>query len=250
MSVTTKNVMKSCSTVLIALGAVFAAPVSAADETANDISKPVVVELFLSQSCIRCPKAAELFPKTAARDNVVALSWHVDYWNMTNTRHGRWADPFSKAEYTARQKNYNANIRHRSSVYTPQIVVNGAAETVGAVPEKIDALIESTDSEAPSVVASREGGILNFTVGQSDNGGNAYLVTFMRNTNTDITSGGNKGMTFNEINVVTDMKPLGIVRRRGGTLSIDQTLAENEGCALIVQSPQQGAIITAAYCPA
>ncbi|WP_411816714.1 DUF1223 domain-containing protein [Hyphococcus sp. DH-69] len=252
MSIKFRDAMKffgGASAALFALG-VSQLPAVAADSENDDIARPIVVELFLSQACIRCPKAAALLPRTAARDDVIALSWHVDYWNMTNTENGTWVDPFSKPEFTARQKLYNANIRHRSSIYTPQIVVNGQMETVGAKADKIDALLEKTEKDVPSITATIDGDMLTFNIGKSDEGGNAYLVTFDRHTSTAITSGGNAGLTFDGYNVVTDMKPLGVVRRRGGTLRVEKTWTQNEGCALIVQSPKQGAIVTAAYCPA
>ncbi|WP_165793606.1 DUF1223 domain-containing protein [Hyphococcus luteus] len=215
----------------------------------EDAESPVLVELFLSQACNMCPPAAALFPKIAARDDVVALSWHVDYWNMTTSENGRWVDPFSEAAYTKRQKRYNMNIRHRSSIYTPQAIVNGAAQTVGASEEKIRELIEAAPDDGAKVFAHiNKDGAVRFDIGKSEAGGNAYLVTFKKHVVTDITSGKNAGKTFDEVNVVTGMEPLGLVRRRGGDLTAPAP-AEGEGCALIVQEPGQKGVVAAAYCP-
>lgn len=218
-------------------------------EEAHEAS-PVVVEMFLSQSCSSCVPAVKFMSGLAARDDVVALSWHVDYWNMLNTKHGRWVDPYSAAAYTARQKKYNMRIRSRSSVYTPQAVINGAWETVGSSDAKIEALIDkaATREDRTHVLAGLDDGRVSFDVSESEDGGNAYLVTFKKRASTDILRGENAGRTFDEINIVTGVRPLGVVLRRGGEFTA-QPPGEDEGCALIVQAPRQARIIAAAYCP-
>ncbi len=208
---------------------------------------PVLVELFLSQACNMCPPAAALFPEIAARKDVVALAWHVDYWNITDSAQGRWEDPYSSRAFTDRQKRYNINIRNRSSIYTPQIVVDGAQQTVGANLEKIGALINSTNRQSTPVAVSAEDSAIRFSVGESAEGGNAYLVTFKPTAKTRITGGANAGKVFDEVNVVTSIRPLGLVRRKGAEL-IAPAPAAGENCALVVQEPQQKRVIAAAYC--
>ena len=224
-----------------------AAPARAEDPEAT--TGPVLVEMFLSQACNMCPPAAALLHDIAARDDVIALSWHVDYWNMTTSEeHGRWVDPFSDPAYTARQKRYNVNIRNRSSIYTPQAIVHGEAQTVGSSLEKISSRIDTVSRVSAEVSARLEDGEIKFDVGESEEGGNAYLVTFRKSAVTDITAGKNAGKVFDEVNVVTGLERLGIVRKRGGELSAPAP-AEGEGCALIVQEPGQRRVVAAMYCP-
>ena len=90
-------------------------PVRAEDVREGAGERPVLVELFLSQACPMCPKAAALFPDIAARDDVVALSWHIDYWNMTSSPDGSWADPYSHAAFTKRQWTGEPTTMRRSS---------------------------------------------------------------------------------------------------------------------------------------
>ena len=90
-----------------------------------------VIELFTSQGCSSCPSADKLLAQTlsdAKRDNklIIALSFHVDYWNRLG-----WTDPFSDKKYSQRQSDYASAMQLRS-VYTPQMIVNGSTEFVGS----------------------------------------------------------------------------------------------------------------------
>jgi hypothetical protein len=58
--------------------------------------------------------------------DLIVLSEHVDYWD-----HLGWKDPFSSAQYTARQQNYT-NRYNLDGVYTPQLVVDGRFGLVGS----------------------------------------------------------------------------------------------------------------------
>lgn len=213
-------------------------------------AEPVVVELFMSQSCSSCIVASDYLHELAARDDIVALNWHVDYWNMLDTKNGRWVDPYSEHAYTKRQKVYNKNIRHRSSMYTPQMVIGGVSEAPGSAREKVGAAInQAAASFSPaSVTATKVDGNVVFNVGESDNGGNAYFVTMYRTLTTDIRHGENAGEKLNEANVVAGVEPLGVVRRVGAQLTVAAPEA-GMSCALIVQEPRQGRIIAASYCP-
>jgi len=86
---------------------------------------PVVLELFTSQGCSSCPPADALLGELERQPDVIALAWHVDYWNRLG-----WHDPFATRQSTERQRAYAARLR--AEVYTPALVVNGAAVVVGS----------------------------------------------------------------------------------------------------------------------
>jgi len=77
-------------------------------------SGKTVVELFTSQGCSSCPPADAFLGELARRDDVLVLSFHVDYWNYLG-----WKDLFSSPESTARQRSYRKTLGARY-VYTPR----------------------------------------------------------------------------------------------------------------------------------
>ncbi|TGV73872.1 DUF1223 domain-containing protein, partial [Mesorhizobium sp. M00.F.Ca.ET.158.01.1.1] len=79
------------------------------------LEKPLgVVELFTSQGCSSCPPADAFFAELAVQEDLVALSYHVDYWDYLG-----WRDTLSHKENTERQNDYMRAFGSRS-VYTPQ----------------------------------------------------------------------------------------------------------------------------------
>ena len=64
-------------------------------------STPVVVELYTSQGYSSCPPADALLGELAALSNVIALSFHADYWDSIG-----WRDGFAMPEASRRQARY------------------------------------------------------------------------------------------------------------------------------------------------
>jgi len=120
------NVPLTCA-LLGALGLVSA--------SASADTRPVVVELFTSQSCSSCPPADALLGELARRGDVVALGFHISYWDGLG-----WKDPFSSRSSTDRQRAY-ARLFGLGQVYTPQMVVDGAREMVGSDRDQVLAAV-------------------------------------------------------------------------------------------------------------
>jgi hypothetical protein len=108
----------------------------------------VLVELFTSEGCSSCPPADTLLrqiegKRTAAGQQIVALSEHVTYWNRLG-----WADPFSFDAMTQRQKDYGDRFQ-LDEVYTPQMVVNGDREMVGNDGKAVEQAVQSQSADSP-----------------------------------------------------------------------------------------------------
>lgn len=98
--------------------------VVAAQGTAScDVQSPKaithVVELFTSEGCSSCPPADRWLSTLSGREDVLALSFHVSYWDRLG-----WPDPYASTESTQRQYRWADRLRN-AQVYTPQVIVNG-----------------------------------------------------------------------------------------------------------------------------
>jgi hypothetical protein len=241
------------SAAIVAFGVAAAAPGQAAIEGAPDEeAAPVVVEMFLSQACKNCPPAAAISADLARRPDVVSLAWHIDYWNMlSNRKHGRWEDPFSRAMFADRQRAYNRNIRKRSTVFTPQAIINGEESLVGSKRDQVEEAIGAErEKSTPARIGmtAREDSYEVTILGEAPGPCEVFLITFHPSAVTDISSGDNAGLRFEEANVVSDVVRLGEVTMAANTFTAPRP-TEGMGCAVIVQGMEQGRIYAARYCP-
>lgn len=217
-------------------------------------SGPVVVELFTSQSCYSCPPAEALLRDLAEEDGVVALEWHVTYWNdLVYGRHGRWEDPYSDSAYTERQQRYNLNIRNRDQVYTPQIVVDGVIERAGNREGQVRRAIGTRKAARrdAAVTAIRSGKSVSVHIAGAEAGPDAevYLVRFLKHQAIDVPRGENHGKRLVHANIVREVTRLG--GYGGGAAQFTAAAPENpeeEGCAVLVQAAGQGPVLGAGYC--
>ena len=132
-----------------------------------------VLELFTSQGCSSCPPADRLLGTYTSKENVIALSFHVDYWDRLG-----WKDPFSSKAFTERQYNYASAMK--AEVYTPQLVINGQSEMIGSDESKISAAVKKVLAEEPDAALSikamkPENGQVNINFVASGNTGNSIL---------------------------------------------------------------------------
>ena len=216
---------------------------------------PTVIELFTSQSCYSCPPAEALLGELVDRKNLVALEFHVDYWDdLVYGSAGKWKDLFSDPAYTLRQRRYAARIRN-SGVYTPQVVVDGVVQTVGSRKGRVLRLIEhSARAVKPVLVSVTPAPAGGFTVSLESKSGRPSAAVLLARYDlkhvTAVEAGENKGKTLTNHHVVREFRELG--HWTGERLEIplaDLRLGPNEGCAVIVQAHDQGAILGAAACP-
>ena len=78
-----------------------------------------IVELYTSEGCNSCPPADQWLAALPRDGSVLALAFHVDYWDDLG-----WRDHFADPAYTARQRALQISSGARF-VYTPQLVLDG-----------------------------------------------------------------------------------------------------------------------------
>ncbi|PJI40002.1 MAG: hypothetical protein CTR54_19435 [Rhizobium sp.] len=167
-----------------------------------------VVELFTSQGCSSCPPADRALETLAHQGGIVALSYHVDYWNYRG-----WADTLASPENTARQYAYARSLG-RSGVYTPQAVLNGRDHLKGTDAETLDGRLEVLRAKGQGmtvpVEASRKGDELAIRIGAGRGKADVVIVYFRQQQTVEVLDGENTGKTIDYVNSVTDVQTVGM----------------------------------------
>ena len=209
----------------------------------NAQPRPVVVELFTSQGCSSCPPADVYVGKLSARSDVLALSFHVDYWDDLG-----WRDRFALAQSVERQNIYARNLR-RSSVYTPQLVVDGREDDLGSDGKAVARALSENREGVPVGVSVRDAEIL-VEIGAQPNGpaSDVTLVAYLRRAVSAVGRGENAGRTLDEFNIVRDIHALGLWKGQVQTFRVARSSLPPDATdvAVLVQPSGQGPIIGAA----
>ena len=173
---------------------------------ARAAERPVVVELFTSEGCSSCPPADALLAELASRPDVLALSFHIDYWDRLG-----WKDPFSSREATQRQERY-ATLLDLATVYTPQIVVDGRWQAVGSdradVEHALD-LARRHRQEVPVTLALDHGQAqIKLGPGSDAAAASVLLIGFDRRHVTAVKRGENGGRMLAHVDVVRGVEEI------------------------------------------
>ncbi len=215
--------------------------------SAEAAARPVVVELFTSQSCSSCPPAEALIGRLAhepagAQGDVLPLAFHVTYWNHLN-----WRDPYALPAATARQESYATRLG--GPAYTPQAVIDGQTGLVGSDEVGLRAAIARAREAGPGIPATlaRDGGRVVAQIGPAPDAGGAsgrvLLIGYDPSHTTRVLRGENAGRTLEQANVVRSLQDLG--RWSGTAATFTATRPEGETAALLLQA-DDGRILGAA----
>ena len=213
---------------------------------------PVVVELFTSQGCYSCPPAEAFLGELSKRTDVVALEFHVDYWDdLVYGAAGKWKDPFSSPGFTKRQRAYNLQIRNTGGVYTPQMVIDGRFEAVGSRRGNVQAAMARTSPAHRLRVAAEFAADHSLVIDITGDAAAAtvWLVQLIPSARTRVKAGENKGKALLSRNIVTAVTRIG--DWRGEPLAIrlpPGLLPAGRSCAVVVQTPHPGPVLGAANC--
>ena len=163
-----------------------------------------MVELFTSEGCSSCPPAETYIGELAQRRDVLALAFHVEYWDDLG-----WRDRFGLPGAVQRQDAYAKALR-LSSVYTPQVVIDGQEDFVGSDRTSIGRALSGSRSGVAVALSMRDGEVL-VDLGSQDKAAHCdvLLVTYLRTAVSPIGRGENAGRTLKEFNIVRDFRSLG-----------------------------------------
>jgi hypothetical protein len=209
--------------------------------TPPDAAKtPILLELFTSEGCSSCPpvdiwaeKLDHFQPITGAE--IIVLSEHVDYWD-----HDGWKDPYSSAQFTARQRGYE-QILGIGDAYTPQVILNGAEEVkVANSAAQIKQTFEKA-ATAPMLAvkiesAAVDDGALTGRVAvdatSEKHGGDVFVAITLDRTQTDVLAGENDGKKLTNVAVVRNLVKAwrGSGESAGGGVCAGVGLGESAGC--------------------
>jgi hypothetical protein len=201
--------MESWIRVCLVTGAALAWTAAQADAP----SRPLVVELFTAQGCSSCPPADAYLGQLSERPDVLALAFHMDYWDSSG-----WRDRFELRQGVDRQNVYARNF-HRARDAVPVTLAVREGQVVVDVGEK--------QGERPSDVV---------------------LVAFLRHATSNVGRGENAGKTLEEFNIVRSIRTLG--EWKGATenykVSVSSLPSDATDVAVLVQSRGEGPMVGAA----
>jgi hypothetical protein len=229
------ELMKSTCLLLLLLTLGWASSSSAAGQ-------PVVVELFTAQGCSSCPPADALLGELARKPNIIALAYHVDYWDELG-----WKDPFSIPAAAQRQRGYVKRLA-KSGAFTPQAVVSGDTSLIGSNRTEMKAAVEA-DRDALAITLSKAGGNLSIDLPEQWNEPmDVHVVSYLAEATTRIGAGENARRSLTEFNIVRSFKRIGTWHGKPQKMSVPLSTLPRDATsvAVMLQRPGQGAIAGAA----
>jgi hypothetical protein len=185
--------MSRCILAAAALASAAAPAVADTCHARSGAVPPVVVELYTSEGCSSCPPADRWLSSLKGRGDVLALAFHVDYWDYLG-----WGDRYASAEATARQRQL-ARRDGSASVYTPQ--VRAAGQDWRRWPQ----LPAAAAARAPVLQLQRDGDAVQAEVGALPGGPallSGYWVVVEDDHESRVSAGENAGRTLRHDHVV------------------------------------------------
>ena len=202
------------------LAAIFAVVIFRVDAADSNARIPVLAELFTSEGCSSCPPADILLMKLDQMQpvpgaQIIVLSEHVDYWNSDG-----WKDPYSSAQFSARQEMYAHSLM--AEKFTPQVVIGGRSQFSGGDGKAILAAIAREAARPKTAVrivaANRDGNeaMIGLAVGVASGKADVWIAMADDRDQSNVRSGENSGRTLNHVAVVRSLGKVGTVTKAAG----------------------------------
>ncbi len=203
----------------------------------------VVVELFSSQGCSSCPPGDKLVTELRNMPGVLALTYHVDYWDYLG-----WKDTLGSADFSQRQYDY-AKARGDMDVFTPQMVINGEKQVVGSQRSEVFAVMEAGRRKWP-VDVSLNGGPKDISVsvdaGEPGAGATLWIMPILDKVTVKIEKGEIAGKEITYVNVVRRLVPAGMWKGEAMSLTLPKDglmTADSTACVALLQEGKVGRVL-------
>ena len=187
---------------------------------------PVVVELYTSEGCSSCPPAEHWLTALKGRPDVVALAFHVDYWDSLG-----WKDRFAQPQFTQRQ-NATQHTSGARFAYTPQVIVDsrdvpqwsalGAATLQAKTPARVGLTLARDATGLALTVAPGAGAPAKLS---------GYVAVVDDELQTKVGAGENKGATLRQDGVVRELLPWNLVGGQAATLRFASNATAEAGAS-------------------
>jgi hypothetical protein len=176
-------------------------------ESAQTAPSMGVVELFTSQGCSDCPPADALLGELAQFPGVIALAYHVTYWDELG-----WHDRFGLPQADERQQSYARQL-HLSAEFTPQAVIDGQVSLIGSDRPAIVKALRASRMTVPVILGLAKGQVIVELAAQELPAPvDIILVGYLPKAVTAVGGGENGGRQLKEFNVVRAEDVLGVWR--------------------------------------
>ncbi len=205
----------------------------------------VVVELYTSQGCNSCPPADRLIARMVGCGQILPLGFHVDYWDYLG-----WEDTFASPSHTSRQKSY-ARAFNETTIYTPQIVIQGVERMVGSYVSEVEQAIGNAARHLPEYQIRLDLETMQISGDGTRDNLALTLVTFDPTLHhVAIERGENRDRTIPYANVVTDLHSFNLDRVTKSTIPVPDEVPEllartDDSVSILIHDRDSMRILTA-----
>jgi|GEM_PF-249942 len=210
---------------------------------------PVVLELFTAEGCGSCLAADANLGSWAKQRSVLVLTYHVDYWDYIG-----WRDMKADPAFAQRQLGY-VEAFGRSMIYTPQLIVGGADESLGTDRDRLSMMLSNSRyiaTMAPLRLMRDAAGqvFADLPAVALPKPATIWLVSFRRQVETDILAGENAGHHVSAVNVVRAVQKIGDWTGSAARLPVPINLKAGgdlpaDAAAVIANQAEYGPVIAA-----
>lgn len=198
----------------------------------------VVAELFSSQGCKSCPAADRLLSEIRGMPGVLALTFHVDYWDYLG-----WKDTLASPEFSQRQYDY-AKARGDMDVFTPQMIINGEKPMVGSQRSEVLAVLSQSRKAgwpAPITIGNTATEmVIDIGAGPAGQEATLWVMPVMEQARVKIEKGEMAGHEISYNNVVRKLVPAGVWKGEAAQIVLPKEGLMPPGATACVALLQQG----------